>query len=143
MSTPFDDNSVDFLAPIVPFFKIASADITNVPLLRKVAVTGKPIVLSTGASTIEEIDDAVTLLRCSGCKDLSLLHCVLNYPTANENANLGMIDDLETRYPNTVIGYSDHTVPDESMTVLLAAYLKGAMIIEKHFTYDKTLPCNG
>jgi N-acetylneuraminate synthase len=142
VSTPFDSSAVEFLDPLMPFFKIASADLTNVPLLRQVARTGKPVVLSTGASTADEVRTSVGILRDAGCTGLSLLHCVLNYPTADENAHLGMITGLRQDYPDLVIGYSDHTVPDESMTALTTAYLLGAKVIEKHFTHDKTLPCN-
>jgi len=142
LSTPFDDAYVDFLAPMMPFFKIASADITNTPLLRRVASKGKAVVLSTGAATIEEITGAVDELRRHGAVDIVLLHCVLNYPCANENAHLNMIDGLGAAFPDLVIGYSDHTIPDDTMTVTLGAYAKGARIIEKHFTHDKTLPGN-
>jgi len=142
VSTPFDSGAVELLDPLVPFFKVASADLTNTPLLRQVAATGKPVVLSTGASTAAEIRDAVQTLRDAGCRELSLLHCVLNYPTADENANLGMITALRQEYPDTLIGYSDHTVPDEGMTALSTAYLLGARVIEKHFTHDKSLPGN-
>ena len=137
VSTPFSDDAVDLLEPLMPFFKIASADITTTPLLRRVARTGKPVVLSTGASTSAEVRLAVETLR-----KLSLLHCVLNYPTADENAHLGMITALRREYPDVLIGYSDHTVPDEGMTALCTAYVLGAKIIEKHFTHDKTLPGN-
>lgn len=142
VSTPFDGAAVTLLDPLVPFFKVASADLTNTPLLRRVAASGKPIVLSTGASTMAEVRDAVLALRDAGCTELSLLHCVLNYPTADENANLGMITVLREEYPALVIGYSDHTVPDTEMTSLCAAYLLGARVIEKHFTHDKSLPGN-
>ena len=142
VSTPFDSSAVELLDPLMPFFKIASADLTNTPLLRQVAGTGKPVVLSTGASNADEIRTAVETLRAAGCSELSLLHCVLNYPTADENAHLGMITGLRRDYPEVVIGYSDHTVPDESMTALTASYVLGARVIEKHFTYDKTLPGN-
>lgn len=141
-STPFDSAAVDLLAPLMPYFKVASADLTNTPLLRQVAAYGKPVVLSTGASTMDEVREAVTTLGAAGCTELSLLHCVLNYPTADENASLGMISGLRAEYPGLVIGYSDHTVPDEGMTALCAAYLLGARVIEKHFTHDKTLPGN-
>ncbi|MBA2706714.1 MAG: N-acetylneuraminate synthase family protein, partial [Gemmatimonadaceae bacterium] len=107
VSTPFDRDAVELLAPLMPFFKIASADLTNTPLLRQVAGHGKPVVLSTGASTRAEIGEAVGTLRHAGCRELSLLRCVLNYPTADENANLGMIGALERDYPELVIGYSD------------------------------------
>ena len=142
VSTPFDSAAVELLDPLMPFFKIASADLTNTPLLRQVAETGKPIVLSTGASNSDEIRSAVETLRNAGCSELSLLHCVLNYPTADENAHLGMITGLRRDYPEIVIGYSDHTVPDDSMTALTTAYLLGARVIEKHFTHDKSLPGN-
>jgi sialic acid synthase SpsE len=142
VSTPFDKAAVELLDPMMPFFKIASADLTNTPLLRQVAETGKPVVLSTGASTSVEVREAVDTLAKAGCKELSLLHCVLNYPTADENAHLGMITGLRRDYPGIVIGYSDHTVPDDAMTALTASYVLGARVIEKHFTHDKTLPGN-
>jgi N-acetylneuraminate synthase len=142
VSTPFDSAAVELLDPLMPFFKIASADLTNTPLLRQVAETGKPVVLSTGASTLAEVTTAVDTLRAAGCEALSLLHCVLNYPTADENAHLGMITGLRRDYPDIVIGYSDHTVPDDMMTALTTSYLLGARVIEKHFTHDKSLPGN-
>ena len=142
LSTPFDDAAIDFLDPLVPFFKIASADITNLPFLRKVAAKGKPVVLSTGASTLGEIDMAVDALERAGCSRLALLHCILNYPTRNENARLGMIQGLKRAYPGRPIGYSDHTLPDDTMTPLVTAHLLGAVILEKHFTHDKSLPGN-
>ncbi len=142
VSTPFDKSAVELLDPLMPFFKIASADLTNTPLLRQVGGTGKPVVLSTGASNAAEVREAVNTLKSSGCEELSLLHCVLNYPTADENAHLGMITGLRRDYPDVVIGYSDHTVPDASMTALTASYLLGARVIEKHFTHDKSLPGN-
>lgn len=142
MSTPFDLDAVDFLNPLMPVFKIASADITNVPLIRKCAATGKPLILSTGASTLPEIEFAVQTVRAAGASDISLLHCVLNYPTPEQNAQLGMISVLKRIYPECVIGYSDHVVPDETISALEASMLLGACILEKHFTHDKTLPGN-
>ena len=142
LSTPFDDAAIEFLDPLMPFFKVASADLTNMPFLRKVAKKGKPVLLSTGASTLGEIDMAVATLAAAGCKDLALLHCILNYPTSNVNAHLGMIKGLARAYPNHIIGYSDHTLPNEAMIPLVTAHLLGAVIIEKHFTHDKTLPGN-
>lgn len=141
-STPFDDQAVDFLAPLVPYFKIASADLTNIPFVRKIAAAGKPVILSTGASTMSEIDLAVNALSEEGCNDVALLHCILNYPTSHENAHLRMIRGLQRAYPDKIIGYSDHTVPDEEMNPLITAFLLGAVILEKHFTHDKTLPGN-
>ena len=141
-STPFDLGAVDMLNPFVRFFKIASADITNQPLLKKVAQTGKPVILSTGASNISEIDDALKILRGAGVKEICLMHCILNYPTRNENAHLGMLVDLRTRYPELLLGYSDHTLPNQEMTSLISAHLLGAVVLEKHFTLDKKLPGN-
>lgn len=141
-STPFDDDAVEFLSPLMSFFKIASADLTNTPLLRRIARTGKPVVLSTGASTMEEVDWSVRTLRAAGAKDVALLHCILNYPTANENANLRMLNDLRRAFPQCILGYSDHTVPSPRLNTLVAAWLCGAVILEKHFTHDKSLPGN-
>jgi N-acetylneuraminate synthase len=142
VSTPFDDAAVDLLAPLVPFFKVASADLTNTPLLRRVARTKKPVVLSVGASTVEEVDGALKTLHNAGARDIALLHCILNYPTEDQNANLWMLGDLAARYPHCVIGYSDHTVPKPGLPSLVAAWLLGAVILEKHFTHDTSLPGN-
>ncbi len=142
LSTPFDDEAVDFLDPLQSFYKIASADITNVPLLRRVAGKGKPVLLSTGASSLEEIRVALACLERAGCPSVVLLHCILNYPTLNSDANLRMISGLIRTFPRHLVGYSDHTMPDEAMTSLVAAHLLGAVVIEKHFTHDKNLPGN-
>lgn len=139
LSTPFDREAVEFLDPLMPFYKIASADLTNLPLLRQIAGKKKPVVLSTGASTLAEIDIAVNELRRHGCGGIVLLQCTLNYPTAYENAHLNMMDGLRRAFPELVIGISDHTLADPGMLVLTAAYLKGARVIEKHFTDDKTI----
>jgi sialic acid synthase SpsE len=141
-STPFDAAAVTVLEPLMPFFKVASADLTNVPLLRQVARTGKPVLLSTGASTLDEIRAAIDVIKKAGCTDLVLLHCVLNYPTPNGQAHLRMIEGLREQFPGVPIGYSDHTVPDESMTPLVVAAALGAVVLEKHFTHDKSLPGN-
>ena len=142
LSTPFDDAAIEFLDPLMPFYKIASADLTNTPFLRKVASKGKPVVLSTGASTLCEIDTAVETLMQAGCRDIVLLHCILNYPTDNANAHLRMITGLKRAFPERLVGYSDHTLPDDSMTSLVTAFLLGAVVIEKHFTQNKSLPGN-
>ena len=142
LSTPFDDEAVEFLDPLMDYYKIASADLTNIPFLRKVGIKRKPVVLSTGASTLGEIDIALTTLKSVGCEDVVLLHCVLNYPTENRNAHLEMITGLRRSYPDLLIGYSDHTLPDDLMTSCVTAWLLGAVVIEKHFTHDKTLPGN-
>ena len=140
MSTPFDLDAVDYLDKLVSIHKISSSDITNYPLLKKVARTNKKILLSTGASNIVDIKKAVKVIEDEGNSDIVLLHCILNYPTLNLNAHLNMLDDL--RELGYELGYSDHTLPDENMVILSAAYVKGAVWIEKHFTLDKTLPGN-
>lgn len=142
LSTPFDLRAVDMLEPLVPAYKIASADITNLPLLRRVAQKGKPILLSTGASTVSEIHRALEIVRAEGNEQVALLHCVLNYPTAYQDANLGMIAHMRRIFPDHVIGYSDHTPADRMDEVLLLAWLLGAQVLEKHYTHDKTLPGN-
>jgi len=142
MSTPFDLEAVDFLAPLMPAIKIASADITNIPLLRKCAAQGKPMIMSTGAASLAEIEFAIQIVKEAGAKRISLLHCVLNYPTPEENAQLNMIETLARVFPECVIGYSDHVVPDETISALEVAVLKGASVLEKHFTHDKNLPGN-
>ncbi len=142
-STPFDLEAVALLAPLMPFFKIASADITNFPLLEACAKHGKPMLLSTGASTIAEVDEAARFVRqWLPPEQICLLHCVLRYPTPNEDAHLGAIGHLRTIFPEHPIGYSDHTRPDPGMLVLLRSWMLGAVVIEKHFTHDKTLPGN-
>lgn len=142
LSTPFDDVAVDFLDPLMPFYKVASADLTNTPFLRKIAAKGKPVLLSTGAANLSEIDLALRELKAAGARDIGLLHCVLNYPTDYENANIGMIRHLRDLYPELTIGYSDHTKPDQTMLALVTATTMGARIIEKHFTFDKSLRGN-
>lgn len=135
--TPFDFESVDFLNELVSYFKIASADITNLPLIEKIAKKKKRIILSTGASNIDEINLALKEIKKYNHKKVILMHCILNYPTEDKNANLNMILDLKKKYPNCVIGYSDHTLPKNNMLALLSAYSIGAQVLEKHFTDNK------
>ena len=142
LSTPFDNDIVDELNPIVPLFKIASADITNLPLLKKVAKTKKPIILSTGASNLEEIKFSFNFLKKHGAKNIVILHCILSYPTINTDANLNMITNLKNEFPKNLIGYSDHTKPDKDMSSVVSSYLLGARVIEKHFTFNKNLKGN-
>lgn len=142
LSTPFDLEAVQFLKDLVPFFKIASADITNLPLLRAIARTGKPVALSTGASNLEEISSALKILSLGGTPEIALLHCVLAYPTSDKDAHLRFIQGLQTTFPPLVIGYSDHTASEVRALPLLIAHLHGALILEKHFTNDKDLPGN-
>jgi len=140
MSTPFDIESADFLDDMMDVYKISSSDLTNKPFIEYICQFNKPIILSTGASSLHEIQEAVSWIEKFG-NPLSLLHCVLNYPTPDENANLGMILDLKQKFPDKIIGYSDHTLPKD-MKVCEMATMLGSVIIEKHFTHDKTLPGN-
>ena len=142
ISTPFDIASANYLDKYQDMYKISSSDITNYQLLKCCALKKKPILLSTGASNIDEIKKSVKFLEENGCPKVIPMHCVLNYPTPNEYANLNMIDDIKDNFPNYELGYSDHTCPDEQMLILTTAYNKGALYIEKHFTLDKTIPGN-
>lgn len=140
LSTPFDLSAVGMLAPLMPAVKIASADLTNVPLLRSVASTGKPVIISAGASTHTEIDWALGMLERAGATEIALLHCVLRYPTPAEHANLRGIEQLRARFGDrAVIGYSDHVAPsaDGSLPALDMASIMGARVIEKHFTDNR------
>ena len=141
MSTPFDVESATFLNDLMPVFKISSSDITNMPFIQFMCSFNKPIILSTGGSYFSEVEDAVRWVKQSGDNPLSLLHCILNYPTENQNANLAIIRSLKQKYPDKIIGYSDHTLPAD-MRSLEVAYQCGAVILEKHFTHDKSLPGN-
>ena len=142
LCTPFDLSAVEWLNPLVPAWKIASADITNIPLFSAITLTRKPVLLSTGAATLREIGRALQALYQQRNDAIALLHCVLAYPTPPEDANLLMIADLKHRFADCVIGYSDHTPATPEMEVCTMAYLMGARIIEKHFTDDKTRPGN-
>ena len=138
MSTPFDSESVDFLSELVPAFKISSSDLTNRLLIEDVASKELPIILSTGCSSLEEIREAKSWI---GDRPLCLLHCVLNYPTKDHDANLNMIVGLQDEFPDLPVGYSDHTLPGD-MTNLVTSALLGAVVVEKHFTHNKSLPGN-
>lgn len=143
LSTPFDFHAVDYLEDLIPAYKVASADITNHSLVREIASRNKPVLLSTGASTLGEIDEAVRIIEdASDEPELTLLHCVLQYPTDPENANLGMIEHLDRVFDRYEVGYSDHVPPDDGMVTLLNAFVRGASVIEKHFTLDKKLGGN-
>lgn len=141
-STPFDFQSADYLEPMMNFYKISSSDLSNLPFIAYIAKKNKPIILSTGASELDEIHAAVDTIRKYNDKKITLLHCVLEYPTPYEHTNLGKIASLKKEFPDAYIGYSDHAKPDYSYNVLKTAYLLGAQLIEKHFTLDKTLPGN-
>lgn len=137
MSTPFDLKSAAFLNDLVQVFKVASADITNIPLLRYVGSLGKPVILSTGAAMLEEVERATSELAQAGAPDVVILQCVLSYPTEDHDANLLMIRHLRRRFPDQIVGLSDHTRPSPDNHVSVIAYALGARVIEKHFTLDK------
>jgi N,N'-diacetyllegionaminate synthase len=137
LSTPFDEESADFLDSLgVPAFKIASSDITHVPLLRHVASKGKPILLSTGMSFLSEVADAIWNLRAAGAKEILLMHCVSAYPASPQHMNLRALQTLQS-YFELSVGLSDHS---EGILLSLIAVALGAVVIEKHFTLDKTAP---
>lgn len=133
-SSPFDATAVDFLEQLnVPAYKIASFEMVDLPLIEKVARTGKPIIISTGMATLEEIEEAVATARNSGCKELALLKCTSSYPALPEEMDLRTIPDLSARF-QVPIGLSDHTL---GATVPIAAVSLGACIVEKHFTLSR------
>lgn len=138
MSTPFDERAVEVLLEVgVNAFKIASGDLTNLPLLRRVGKTGLPVFLSTGGSDLAEVEAAVGELEKSGVKDLCVMHCTLCYPTRPNDANLRAITELATAFPGKVLGLSDHTL---GPNIGAGSVLLGADVIEKHFTTDRALP---
>lgn len=137
LSTPFDEKSVDLLLELgVPLIKISSGEITNHPFLIYISKKGLPIILSTGMSTLEEVGEAVSVIKEAGCKDLTLLHCTSNYPVRFEDCNLRAMKTMTEAF-NVPVGYSDHTL---GTVVPVAAAAMGACVIEKHFTLDKNLP---
>ncbi len=137
LSTPFEEESADFLEELgVEAFKIPSGEVTNLPFLSHVAAKGRPIILSTGMSTLEEVVTAVKTLRTVHSAGLDLLHCVSNYPTDPEEANLRAMETLRRTF-RVPVGFSDHTLGIE---IALAAVALGACVIEKHFTLDHRLP---
>lgn len=134
LSTPFDDTSVDFLESLdIPCYKIASFENTDLPLIRKVAATGKPMIISTGMATVAELDETVRAARQAGCKDLILLKCTSTYPATAENTNIATIPHMRQLF-NCEVGLSDHTM---GVGVSVAAIALGASVIEKHFTINR------
>ncbi len=133
-STPFDESMVDVLEAVnTPFYKVASYEITHYPMLAKIAGTGKPVILSTGNSGLNDIEAAVRHLEANGCRNYALLHCVSQYPARHEDMNLRCIVTLETAF-DCVVGFSDHTTDAISSAV---AVTLGAAIVEKHITLNK------
>ncbi|WP_041484249.1 N-acetylneuraminate synthase [Desulfitobacterium metallireducens] len=136
LSTPFDLDSIDFLASLdLPIYKVPSGEITNLPYLMKIACLDKPVIMSTGMSNLDEVGLALNVLRDNGAGTVTLLHCNTQYPTLFEDANLKAMLALKERFGVTV-GYSDHTLGIEAP---IAAVALGATVIEKHFTLDKNM----
>jgi pseudaminic acid synthase len=131
-SSPFDETAVDLLETLgAPLYKIASFELVDIPLIRYVARTRKPMIMSTGMATLSEINDAVNAARSAGCSDLTLLHCVSAYPAPVEQTNLATMVALKEHFPDVRIGLSDHTMGTD---VSVTAVALGAQVIEKHFT---------
>ena len=133
-STPFDDSAVDFLESLgVPCYKIASFENTDLPLIRRVARTGKPMIIATGMATAAELDETVRAGRAAGCSDLVLLKCTSTYPATAENSNILSIPHMREMF-DCEVGLSDHTM---GVGVSVAAVAHGATVIEKHFTLSR------
>lgn len=136
-SSPFSLEAVDLLEEVgIGIYKIPSGEVNNIPLLEKIAKTGKKVLLSSGMSNWKELDEAVEVLQSNGCKDLVVLQCTSEYPCPPEEAGLNVIDELKERYKNIEVGYSDHTL---GFAIPIAAVVKGATVIEKHFTLSKNM----
>lgn len=136
-STPFDKDSADLLYSLnVPAFKIASADITDIPLIKHIASKQLPIFISTGMADDEEIQYAINSIEDQGNHEIIIMHCITSYPTKPEDANLEMIKTLQKQFPKNIIGFSDHTLGTQ-ISVFSTFY--GAKCVEKHFTFDKNL----
>jgi N,N'-diacetyllegionaminate synthase len=136
-SSPFSFEAVEMLEEVgVDTYKIASGEVSNIPLLKKIAQTGKKVLLSSGMSSWSELDEAVEVLQSNGCKDLTVLQCTSEYPCPPEQAGLNVLNELKEKYQNIATGYSDHTL---GVAVPLAAVIMGATVIEKHFTLSREM----
>lgn len=134
-STPFDATSVDFLESLnCPIYKIASFENGDIPLLKRVAQTKKPVIMSLGMITLDEIKEAVDILKSNGCSDLTILKCTSSYPSSVENSNLLTIVDLKKHFPDCKVGLSDHTL---GIGASIASVALGAEVVEKHFTLSR------
>lgn len=134
-SSPFDASAVDFLETLdVPAYKVASFENTDHPLLKKIAQTGKPVIMSTGVSSLTDIDEAVRVLKSNGCKELVLLKCTSTYPASPATCNLNTLPHMAQLFEDTLVGLSDHTM---GLAVPITAVAFGACVIEKHFTLSR------
>ena len=137
LSSPFDTQSADLLATMeVPLYKVPSGEITNLPFLQHLARKNRPLILSTGMSTLGEVEEAVQVLQFAGAIQLTLLHCVTEYPAPYAEVNLRAMQTLKSAF-GLPVGYSDHT---SGIEIAIAAVALGAEVIEKHFTLDRSLP---
>ena len=137
LSSPFDAQSADLLATMdVPLYKVPSGEITNLPFLKHLARKGRPLILSTGMSTLGEVEEAVNVLQAAGASKLTLLHCVTEYPAPYAEVNLRAMHTLKCAF-GLPVGYSDHT---PGIDIAIAAVAMGAEVIEKHLTLDRSLP---
>lgn len=136
LSTAFDFDSIDFLNGLdMEIWKIPSGEITNLPYLIKIAKSHKPVILSTGMSTLDEVGEAINVLNTNGCGDMTILHCTTEYPAPYVDVNLKVMDTLRQKF-NVPVGYSDHT---NGIEISIAAVAMGATVIEKHFTLNKNM----
>ncbi|MFX0059053.1 MAG: N-acetylneuraminate synthase family protein, partial [Candidatus Heimdallarchaeota archaeon] len=137
LSTPFDDNSVELLDKLnVPVFKIGSGDMNNFPLLKLICSKNKPIFLSTGMATLNEVKLSVGFLRSNNIDEIVIFQCTSSYPAAYEDVNLNVIDTFKQEFPDLLIGFSDHSLGIEAS---VGAVAKGVKVVEKHFTLDKNM----
>jgi len=137
LSTPFDDTSVDWLEELnVPAYKVGSGDMNNLPLLKLICLKCKPIFLSTGMATLDEVKKSVDYIKKNGINKIVIFQCTTNYPAAYEELNLNVIETYKKEFPNNIIGFSDHSLGIEAS---IGAVVKGVKVIEKHFTLNKDM----